>query len=198
MNESEPTRTGPLIAVGLSQLLFLGLIISLVGAAFQSALSMGGSGQRGEGAGEAFLVCMGFTPLVGAALYTAWDAGHARPVIRAVIGIVVYFVTVLASALIFLPVDEGMLLVAPMLAVGTMLAVLLPTTSTVWTIARIGLPSLAGVVIVMVMSVLTAIRDVPFEWWLWALTAACVLGLGAIRVVEAFRPEIDPSTSSSS
>jgi hypothetical protein len=198
MNESEPTRTGPLIAVGLSQLLLLGLIISLVGAAFQSALSMGGSGQRGEGAGEAFLVCMGVAPLVGAALYTAWDAGHARPVARAVIGIVAYFVTVLASALIFVPIDEGMLLVAPMLAVGTMLAVLLPAASTGWTLARIGLPALAGALVVMVMSVLTAMRDVPFEWWLWALTAACVLGLGAIRIAEAFRPEGDLDTSSSS
>jgi hypothetical protein len=41
-------------------------------------------------------------------------------------------------------------------------------------------------------------RDVPFEWWLWALTAACVLGLGSIRIVEAFRPEVDLDTSSSS
>jgi hypothetical protein len=186
MEESQPTRTWPLVAIGMSQSLMLWFAVWLAGYAFSMAMSLGGSGQ-GE-INATLVVCMAFVPFIGSALYASYDAGHSRPIIRALIGIVVYGVTALASIMLLVPFLEHLWAAVPLIAVGTMLVVVLPGTDLFWNLLRIVLPTVSGVSVAVVMSVVDAARDVPFDWWIWVITGAYLIGLGSVRIVEIFRP----------
>jgi hypothetical protein len=186
MEESQPTRTWPLVAIGMSQLLMVWFVVWLVGYAFSMVMSLGGSGQSDTDA--TLLVCMAFVPFIGSTLYASYDAGHSRPIIRALIGIVIYGLTAFASITLLVPFREYMWAAVPLIAVGTMLVVVLPGTHLFWNLLRIVLPAVSGVSVAVGMSVVDAANDVPFEWWIWAITGAYLVGLGSVHILEIFRP----------
>ena len=73
-----------LLAIGCSQVMMLWIVVALVGYAVSMALNMGGSGQGG---GAATILAIILVVLFGgSSIYASYVSGHARPVIRGLLG----------------------------------------------------------------------------------------------------------------
>ncbi len=171
-----------LLAIGCSQIMILWIVVALVGYAVSLALGMGGSGQ-GDGVATALLLLI-IGMLLAGPLYASFNSGHKRPFVRGAAGVVAWIAAAFVSTIILTPIREEMLAAVPLIATGAMLAIVLPQGGLRGNLIRIAAPSTSGMLVVTAMAVLDARTDVPFEWWIIAMSLAYVAGLGAVYFMD--------------
>jgi hypothetical protein len=175
---SSRSRPSPVVAIGVTQVIAWVLVGPLL-----DAWLLPGEGVTRTGESVSPIAVAIFAPLavLAGAGYAALTSGHENPIPRTFLAFCLYISVLAIAGAGLMLIDELWVGVAPLLAVGVLLAVVMPAASSARMLFRVAAPTLTGGLMVALRNLADAYWIIPTPDWTMTILAALVLGLSIVN-----------------